>query len=106
MDAKRSNNANLTVVLTAQPAKQAELQQALEGLGRNMAAAPGCLQCVVASELAGPRFIIFLAFTDQRSLDAQLVSETFRILRGATDLLSEPAELRVVAADAALGFIP
>jgi quinol monooxygenase YgiN len=107
----RSNHQNgaklLTVLFTAHAAKQTEFVQTLEAIGRQMAEAPGCLECVVAREVAGsPRFILFLAFRDVRALEAQLASENFRILRGAMDILSEPAELRVVSADASPGFLP
>jgi quinol monooxygenase YgiN len=108
MSSKRANGAKLlTVLLTAQVAKLTEFQQTLEALGRELAGAPGCLECVVTRDVAGtPRFILFLAFRDIRSLEAQLVSDSFRILRGATDILSEPAELRMVTANSATGFTP
>jgi quinol monooxygenase YgiN len=108
MASKRTNDAKLlTVLLTAQAAKQTELQQTLEALARDLAAAPGCQECVVAREIAGSdRFILFLAFRDLRALEAQLASDSFRILRGAINVLSKPAEFRVVAADSAPGFAP
>jgi quinol monooxygenase YgiN len=97
----------LTVLLTANPAKQTEFLQTLEALGRDLARAPGCVECVVAREVSGsPRFILFLAFSDRRSLEAQLASESFRILRGAVDILSEPAEFRMVSAGSMVGFSP
>jgi quinol monooxygenase YgiN len=105
---KRTKNAKLlTVLLTAHSANQTEFQQTLEALARNLAAAPGCLEAIVARDLAGShRFILFLAFRDSRALQAQLDSHTFQILRGAINVLSKPAEFRVVAADSAPGFAP
>jgi quinol monooxygenase YgiN len=97
----------LTVLLTAHPSKQTEFLQTLEALGRDLASVPGCIECVVAKDVGGgPRFVLFMAFRDQKSLEAQLGSESFRILRGAMDILSEPAEFRVVSADARPGFSP
>jgi hypothetical protein len=74
-------------------AKQTEFQQAL---GCELSAAPGCLEC----------FVLFLAIRDLRSLGAQLVSDSFRILRGAKDVRSDPAEFRFIAADSAPGLTP
>jgi hypothetical protein len=77
----------------------------LEALRRELAAGPGCLECVVTRDVCGtPRFVLFLAFRDLRSLEAQFVSDGFRISRGARAVLSEPAELRVITADSAHGF--
>jgi quinol monooxygenase YgiN len=95
----------LTVILTANAEKQTEFQQTLEALRLQIAAAPGCTECMVTREVSGaPRFILFLVFRDQRSLEAQLASDNFRVLRGAMDILSEPAEFRMAAADSAPGF--
>ena len=97
----------LTVLLTAKAAKQTEFLQLLEAIGGEIAASPGCIECVVTREVSGsPRFILFLAFRDLRSLEAELTSENFRILRGAMDILSEPAEFRIATADPAVGFSP
>ena len=97
----------LTVLLTAKSAKQTEFLQTLEALGQQMAAAPGCIECVVTQEVSGsPRFILFLAFRDLASLETQLTSASFHILRGAMDVLSQPAEFRIASADAVPGFAP
>jgi len=97
----------LTVLVSANSTKATELVQTLEVLGQQLEASPGCLECVVAREISGaPRFVLFLAFRDLQSLEAQLTSDKFRILRGAMNVLSEPAEFRIATANSALGFSP
>jgi quinol monooxygenase YgiN len=104
--ARREDTAKLlTVFLAAKAAKQTELVQMLEALGQELAAAPGCIKCVVTREVSdASRFILFITYRDRPSLEAQLMSDNFRILRGAMDILSEPAQCRIASADWVQGF--
>ena len=94
----------LTALLTSLPEKQAELGQALEGLRLAVGQEAGCLDCVVGHEVpGGNRFVLLMVWKNLEALEAHMASDDFRILRGAMNVLSEPAEFRLVEADEAGG---
>lgn len=91
----------VTALLTPIPEKQEEFLQTLQCLQCEIQKEPGCLECVVGRDVAGgPRFLLFMVWKDLQSLDAHMESENFRILIGATSVLSAPADFRFVSADA------
>ena len=91
----------MTALLTPIPEKQAEFLQTLQSLHIEIKKEPGCLECVVGQDvLGGPRFLIFMVWKDLQSLEAHMESEHFRILIGATSVLSAPADFRFISADA------
>ena len=95
----------MTALLTALPEKQEEFSQVLLGLRGQISAQAGCMDCVVGQDVGGPhRFLLFTVWRDLRSLEAHLASEQFRILRGAMNILSAPAEFRFVASEPFPGF--
>jgi len=95
----------LSAVLASRPDKQDELRQTLEALRAQIELTAGCMECVVARDVAGgPRFVLFTVWQDARALDAFLSSDDFRILRGAMGVLSAPGDFRYVATDSTPGF--
>jgi quinol monooxygenase YgiN len=90
----------ISALLTARPDKQEELNQTLVSLKEEIQLQPGCLECSVGKEEAGePRFIIFMVWKDLAHLEAHMDSEAFRILLGATSVLTTPVGFRFIAAD-------
>lgn len=105
---KRSEKV-LSALLTARPDKQEELLQTLLGLKAEIQQQPGCLDCSIGQEsMGGGRFFIFMVWKDLAHLEGHLGSEAFRILLGATSVLTTPAGFRFIAADSAFshhGFL-
>jgi quinol monooxygenase YgiN len=95
----------MSAILASRADKRDELLQTLEALRGRIAGTAGCLECVVSRDVSGePRFVLFMVWKDARSLDGFLLSEDFRILRGAVGVLSAPGELRYVATETTPGF--
>lgn len=95
----------ISALLTPQPGKEGELAQTLEALAGEIQAEPACLECVIGREwTGGPRFLLFMAWRDQGALEACLASESFRILLGATRVLTHPAGLTFLSAPS--GYLP
>jgi quinol monooxygenase YgiN len=104
MTKKRSPTAKvMTAILTPRPGHGAELLQMLEGLRTAIGGSKGCLECLVARDVSGQRYVLLSSWTDARSLDAHLQSEHFGILRGAADVLGTQTDLRFFAGDEAVG---
>jgi len=99
----------MSALLTARPEKQAEFLQTLHTLKGEILLQDGCLECTVGQEASGgPKFFIFMVWKDLAHLEAHLDSEAFRILLGATSVLTAPAGFRFIAADSAFspqGFL-
>ena len=107
--APRSPEKVMSALLTARPDKQEEFLQTLVGLKGEILLQPGCLECGIGREAAGEgRFFIFMVWKDLAHLEAHLESEVFRVLLGATSVLTTPAGFRFIAADSAFsphGFL-
>ena len=99
----------MSALLTARPDKQEEFLQTLQSLQGEIRQQSGCLECTVGRDAAGgPQFIIFMVWKDLAHLEAHMDSEAFRILLGATSVLTSPAGFRFIAADSAFspqGFL-
>jgi quinol monooxygenase YgiN len=99
----------MSALLTARPDKQEEFLQTLLSLKEEIQRQPGCLDCTIGREVAEElRFFIFMVWKDLAHLEAHLDSEAFRILLGATSVLTAPAGFRFIAADSAFspnGFL-
>ena len=92
----------MSALLTPIPGKQDEFLQTLLGLQAEIQQEPGCLEFVVGQSLTGgAQFLLFSVWRDLRSLKAYMATENFRILLGATSVLSAPADFRFIAADSA-----
>ncbi len=92
----------MSALLTARPDKQEEFRQTLRSLQAEIRRQPGCLECTFGQEVSGePRFLLFMVWGSAAHLEAHLDSEPFRVLLGATSILSAPAAFRYVAADSA-----
>jgi len=84
----------MTVTITAQPEKRAELTQALVPLLAEVRALEHCLECIVGQALEGqPRFLVHLVWANAAAMDAYLASESFHILLGASSTLAGPTAL-------------
>lgn len=91
----------MSALLTALPGKQDELRQTLRSLQEEIRQQAGCLDCTVAQDTEGEsRFLIFTVWKELAFLEAHLDSEPFRILLGATSVLSAPVGFRFIATDA------
>jgi quinol monooxygenase YgiN len=92
----------MSALLTAQPGKQEEFLQTLQSLQEEIRQQPGCLECTVGQDTTGEsQFLIFMVWKELAYLEAHMDSEAFRILLGATSVLSAPASFRFIAADSA-----
>lgn len=92
----------LTALLTPIPEKQEEFLQTIRSLHLAIQKEPGCLECVFGRDLSGePRFVLFMVWKDLQALEAHMATENFRILVGATSVLSAPADFRFITADSA-----
>jgi quinol monooxygenase YgiN len=90
----------ISALLTPIPAKLEEFLQTIQCLHLEIKKEPGCLDCVVGRDVdGGPRFLLFMVWRDLAALEAHMESENFRILLGATSVLSAPADFRFIAAD-------
>lgn len=99
----------MSALLTARPEKQGEFLQTLQSLKGEIQQQAGCLECTIGQEASGgPEFFIFSVWKDLAHLEAHMDSEAFRILLGATSVLTSPAGFRFIAADSAFspqGFL-
>lgn len=95
----------ISALLTPQPGKEAELAQTLDSLAREIRTQEDCLECAIGREWTeGSRFLLFMVWRDLASLEAHLASETFRILLGATSVLTSPLGFRFISAQG--GYLP
>jgi len=105
----RSSVKVLSALLTTQPGKEEEFLQTLQGLREAIQQQAGCLSCTIAQDTTGgPQFLIFMVWKDLAHLEAHLDSEAFRILLGATSVLTAPSGFRFIAANSAFspqGFL-
>ena len=95
----------LSALLTSMPGKRGEFLQTLQGLKGEVLLQKGCLDCTVAedTEIAS-RFLVFMVWKDLAHLEAYMASDAFRIMLGATRVLTMPAGFRFVTADVAPGL--
>lgn len=94
----------LSAQLTVQPGKQAEFRQTLLSLRKEILLQPGCLECTIGLDAEeDSRFLVFMVWKDQAHLEGHLNSEAFRILLGASQVLTLPTTFRFAAADLASG---
>jgi quinol monooxygenase YgiN len=90
----------LSALLTPIPEKEHELLQTLDGLQKESRKEAGCLEFVVGQSVgAGTQILLFMVWKDLRSLNAYMATENFRVLLGATSILSAPADFRFIAAN-------
>ena len=81
----------MTALLTARPEKQDELSNTLRFLADGLRERNGCLESLVARDLTGEaRFILHLLWRDAQALDAYLASDDYRVLQGASSILTGP----------------
>jgi quinol monooxygenase YgiN len=98
--AKANGAKVMTALLAALPSKQQEFSQVLRGLEAQISAQPGCLDCVVGQAMGGEnRYVLCSVWRDSKALEDHLSSESFLILRGATNILSAPGDFRLITAD-------
>lgn len=91
----------LSAQLTVQVGKQGEFRQTLLGLRKEILLQPGCLECTIGLDLeADSRFLVFMVWKDQAHLEGHLDSEAFRVLLGASQVLTH-AGFRFIAAPSA-----
>lgn len=90
----------LIALLAAKPEKRGELHQMLFSLLGGIQSQVGCLECMAGQDLGGePRFHLHLVWKDREGLEAFMVSEVFRILLGALQVLATSTEFRIIALD-------
>ena len=81
----------MTALLTARPEKQEELSNTLKALTLGIRAQAGCLDSLVGRDLGGDsRFILHSVWESQAALATYLASDAFRVLRGASSILTGP----------------
>ena len=99
----------LSALLTSRAGKQEEFLQTLRSLVEEIRQQPGCLECAVGRDVAGDtQFFLFMAWKDLSHLENHMRSEAFRVLLGATSVLTTPSGFRFIAADSAFspqGFL-
>lgn len=99
----------LSALLSPLPDKQEEFLQTLLSLRSEIQDQPGCLECIVTKDASGcSKFILFSIWKDRAYLEAHLDSEPFRVLLGATSVLTAPTGFRFIAANSAFsgkGFL-
>jgi quinol monooxygenase YgiN len=99
----------LSALLTVQAGKQEEFLQTLQSLVEEIRNQAGCLECAVGRDVAGDsKFLLFMAWKDLAHLENHMNSESFRVLLGATSVLTTPSGFRFIAADSAFspqGFL-
>lgn len=96
----------ISALLTPIPEKLEEFLQTLQCLHLEIKKEPGCLDCVVGRDVdGGPRFLLFMVWRDLAALEAHMESENFRILLGATSVLSAPADFRFIAANSSCALL-
>jgi quinol monooxygenase YgiN len=87
----------VTSLLTPAPEKREEFLQTLRSLRTEIEREPGCLLCVVCSDIEGGDHFVFISeWRDQAALNGHMASEHFRVLAGASRLLGASAEFRFV----------
>ncbi|WP_285576971.1 putative quinol monooxygenase [Geothrix limicola] len=92
----------MSALLTAQPGKQGEFLQTLQSLREEILLQAGCQECTIGQDIGeDSRFLIFMVWKDLAHLEAHMDSEAFRILLGATSVLTSPSGFRFIAADSA-----
>ena len=90
----------MSALLTARPEKQGEFLQTLQSLQGEIQQQLGCLECTIGQGVGGrPEFFIFMVWKDLAHLEAHMDSEPFRVLLGATSVLTSPAGFRFIAAN-------
>jgi len=105
----RTGTKVLSALLTARSGKQQEFLQTLRSLVEEIRGQSGCLECAVGQDLSREsQFFIFMVWKDLAHLEAHMASEAFRVLLGATSVLTAPSGFRFIAADSAFspqGFL-
>ena len=99
----------VTSLLTPSPEKREEFLQTLKSLRVEIRREPGCVDCIVCSDIdGGNHFVLISEWRDQAALNAHMDSDHFRILAGASRLLGASAEFRFLTSDtpAAAPFAP
>jgi len=95
MPSYRSAVKVVTSLLTPAPEKREEFLQTLRSLRVEIEREPGCLLCVVCSDIEGGDHFVFISeWRDQAALNGHMASEHFRVLAGASRLLGASAEFR------------
>ncbi len=90
----------MSALLTAQAGKQGEFCQTLHSLRSEIRLQAGCLECTIGQDTEeDDRFVIFMVWKDLAHLEAHMDSEAFRILLGATSVLTTPTGFRFIATD-------
>jgi quinol monooxygenase YgiN len=81
----------MTALLTAKAEKLEELSKTLQFLMTDIRSHSGCLDALVARELGDEaRFVLHCLWVDRSALETYLGSEGFRVLRGASSILTGP----------------
>ena len=80
----------MTALLSAKPDKQEELANTLKFLMAGIRSQAGCLDTLAGRDLGGtPRFILHSTWKDGPSLARFMDSEDFKVLRGASSILTD-----------------
>jgi len=88
----------LVAFLIPLPGKGEELQQVLQGLARNILQEAGCLRAnVTRAPGEEDALTLFTLWVGPLALARFQVSDSFRILMGASSVLSAPAQIRFLA---------
>ena len=94
----------VTIKIVVRSAKQKELAQTLCALARLVRTEAGCVSSEFYRDAENENSLCVLEeWTTQAHLDAHLVSDNFRVLRGAVKLLNGPADMRVHSVAQTLG---
>ncbi len=103
---QKSTPKVLSALLTAHSGKQEEFLQTLLSLKGVIQEQPGCLDCSIGKEATGePRYFIFTVWKDLAHLEEYMGSDSFRVLLGATSVLTTPAGFRFITADSAFSAL-
>lgn len=96
-----SEERAVTTLLTAKAGKREELLQILQSILDQVRDDPRIIEAVVAESVHGSNlFVIHLIWEDATALGAYLASEGFKIMLGASSILSEPAKFSFIADEA------
>lgn len=88
----------VTTLLTAKAGKREELLQILQSILDHTAQDPKAVQAVIAQGVHDDNLFIFhLIWADAVGLAGYLASDSFKVLLGASSILSEPAKFSFIA---------
>jgi len=88
----------VTTLLTAKTGKREELLQILQSIVDEVRSDPRVLQAVVAQAIhSNDLFVMHIIWENAEGLGSYLASEGFKVMLGASSILSEPAQFSFIA---------